>query len=86
MFVIKVVATATEKNKNFQGEVHTYYYGKQEKLLSEEGLPVRYFVDSYGFKTKAAACSAMKVWKETQDWFEQFGTWTHERSVIEIPT
>lgn len=85
MFIIKVVATATEQNKNFKGEVQVTYYGKQEKQLSDEELPAKYWVENYGFKTKAAACRAMKSLKETHDWFEKYNTWTHEHSIIEIP-
>lgn len=84
MFIIKVVATATEQNKNFHGTVQTSYYGKQEKLLSNEELPAKYFVENYGFKTKAAASSAMKALKKVHDWFEKYGSWTHEHSLVEI--
>ena len=84
MFIIKVKATATEQNKNFKGEVQTSYYGKQEKLLSDGELPAKYWVKNYGFKTKAAACRALKSLKETHDWFEKYGTWTHEHSIVEI--
>lgn len=85
MFIIKVVATATEQNKNFKGEVQTTYFGKQEKSLSREEFLVKYWVENYGFKTKAAACRALKSLKETSDWFdEKFGDWTHEYSIVEI--
>ena len=86
MFIIKVVATATEQNRNFKGEVQTSYYGKYQKCLSSEDFPSKYMVEAYGFKTKAAACRAMKALKDIHDWFEGYATWTHEHSIVEIPT
>lgn len=85
MFIIKVVATATEQNKNFKGEVQTTYYGKGQKILSSEEIPARYLVEDFGFKTKAAACMAMKSLKDVHDWFEKYGTWIHEHNIVEIP-
>lgn len=85
MFVIKVIATATEQNKNFKGTVQTTYYGKQEKILSNEELPAKWLVEGFGFKTKGAACSAMRALKEVHDRFEKYNTWTHEHSIVEIP-
>ena len=85
MFIIKVISTATEQNKNFKGVVQTTYYGKQQKMLSNEKLPAKYLIDDFGFKTKGAACSAMRSLKDVHDWFEKYGTWTHEHSIVEIP-
>ena len=85
MFIIKSVETATESNKQFKGQSQTYYFGKQEKLLSCETLPPKWEVERYGFKTKAAATKALKSLKETFEWFSKtYGTWTPELTLIEM--
>ena len=37
-YIIKVTATATSDNPNFAGEVHTYYYGKNQSRISESEM------------------------------------------------
>lgn len=34
-YLVKVTYTATENNKNFAGETHVYYEGKEEKTIGK---------------------------------------------------
>ena len=55
MFGIKCIATATNDNPNFAGEVKTYYYGKKQAHLDDEGKVLKWCVDEYGYSKKAMA-------------------------------
>ena len=77
MYLVKVIATATEKNRNFAGIVNEYLYGKDQKLLGykDEYLggykrPYQFMVDDYGYRRE---CDAKKSWifrntKDTEFW------------------
>ena len=67
-YIIKVTATATSDNPNFAGEVHTYYYGKNQSRISENEIvePLtalsKYFLTEYGYKRRCDAVKASKFW------------------------
>lgn len=85
MFGIMCVATATEDNPNFAGEVKTYYYGKKQTRLDDEGKVLKQYVDEYGYTTKGAASRSLKC---LEKWFnsrvDRFHYWTYEFSVVEL--
>ena len=82
-YIIKEIATGTESNTNFKGEVHTYYHGKQSSTAYTDDLA--WFAKEYGYSTKAAGASAMKNQKENRDWFEQmYNTWIHKLELVEM--
>ena len=72
-YIIKVTATATSDNPNFAGEVHTYYYGKNQSRISESEMvePMtalsKYFLTEYGYKRRYNAVKASKFWDNTPD-------------------
>jgi hypothetical protein len=38
-YLVKYVSTATEQNKNFEGQIHTAIYGRGDKTLYYDGDP-----------------------------------------------
>ena len=86
MFGIKCIATATNDNPNFAGEVKTYYYGKKQAHLDDEGKVLKWCVDEYGYSKKAMAerglKSLEKVFTETSVKFPSY--WTYEFSIVEL--
>lgn len=65
-YIIKVTATATSDNPNFAREVHTYYYGKNQFLISDRAEPVnalsKYLVTKYGYNRRYDAVKASNFW------------------------
>ena len=88
MYFVKITSVATETNKNFAGETHTYLYGKEETLIETQGsksLQVRftpYFARCYGYKRK---CDAVRSMKRHQQFFEVDSlNWLNTAEVVEI--
>ena len=93
-YVIKVTATATDDNLNFKGSVHTYYCGRNQKLLggddangelkasnilSFENSPHRsWLIKEYGYKR---LCDAKRSYIYKNPCNE---SWYHWREVCEI--
>ena len=83
--IIKVTATATCDNPNFAGEVHTYYYGKNQSRISESEIvePLtalfKYFLTEYGYKRSGDAVRAAKFWDDTTD----AKYWGYKTEIIE---
>ena len=85
MFGIKCVATATNDNPNFAGEVKTYYYGKKQARLDDEGKVLKWCVDEYGYSTKATANRGLKSLEKCfNSAINQFPYWTYEFSVVDL--
>lgn len=86
-FLVKVTATATENNKNFAGDVHTYIYGKDQELLKMEGTRYgqdfdnmnTYFLKKYGYKR---ACDAQKSPSYKNAQAEEF--WNYSAEIVEV--
>lgn len=82
-YIIKVTATATSDNPNFAGEVHTYYFGKGQSLISDKVELVdalsKYLPTEYGYKRRCDAVKAAKFWNDT------LGDkhWGYETEIIE---
>ena len=88
MYFVKITSVATETNKNFAGETHTYLYGKQETLLETQGskdLKIKfspYLAREYGYKRK---CDAVRSMKRHQEFFEiDLPNWSQTAEIIEI--
>lgn len=71
-YIIKVTVTATSDNPNFVGDVQTYYYGKDQFMISYREEPVnalyKYLVTEYGYKRRYDAVKASKFWDNTKYW------------------
>lgn len=71
-YIIKVTVTATSDNPNFAGDVQTYYYGKDQFMISYREEPVnalsKYFVTEYGYKRRYDAVKASKFWDNARYW------------------
>ena len=71
-YIIKVTATATSDNPSFAGEVKTYYYGKDQFMISYRVEPVNalseYLVTEYGYKRRCDAVKASKFWDNAKYW------------------
>lgn len=71
-YIIKVTATATSDNPNFAGDVQTYYYGKDQFMISYMEEPVnalsKYLVTEYGYKRRYDAVKASKFWDNAKYW------------------
>lgn len=65
-YIIKVTATATSDNPDFAREVRTYYYGKNQFLISNREEPLdalsKYFLAEYGYKRRCDAVKASTFW------------------------
>lgn len=65
-YIIKVTATATSDNPSFAREVQTYYYGKDQFMISDRAEPVnalsKYLMTEYGYKRRYDAVKASKFW------------------------
>lgn len=90
-FIIKVNSEATEKNDNFKGQKHQYFYGKQETEVSDFnhysnhiGTPIPWMVKEYGFSTKASASKAMKARNELDEWETKHGFWNTHSELVEV--
>ena len=88
MYFIKITSVATETNKNFSGETHTYLYGKAEALIETQGnkrLQVKfspYIAREYGYKRKRDAVRSMK---RHQEFFEmESKNWLDTAEIVEI--
>lgn len=71
-YIIKVTVTATSDNPNFAGDVQTYYYGKDQFMISYREEPVnalsKYLVTEYGYKRRYDAVKASKFWDNAKYW------------------
>lgn len=83
MFIIKKHYEATKTNKNFAGEIHDYYCGKAGHTLSQDEIPCKYFINEYGYSTKAAAMRGLKAAKEFADWETKRGHWNVSAELVE---
>ena len=88
MYFIKITSVATETNKNFAGQTHTYLYGKEETLIETQGnkeLQVKfcsYLAREYGYNRK---CDAVRGLKHHQQFFEyDFPNWLSTAEIVEI--
>ncbi len=91
MYFIKITSMATEANKNFAGETHTYLYGKEEALIETQGnksLQVSfspYIAREYGYGRKCDAVRSMKRHQQLNQWAEkEFPYWSSTVEVVEI--
>lgn len=82
-YIIKVTATATSDNPNFAREVRTYYYGKNQFLISNSEEPLdalsKYFLAEYGYKRRCDAIKAAKFWNNTPE----AKYWGYKTEIIE---
>ena len=77
-YIIRTVSTATELNKNFAGQTHTYYYGKGQELIAAYGTQDAYidrnlaawWIKEYGY---SRICDAKRSWilnnPENSEWW-----------------
>lgn len=70
-YLIKVTATARPNNPDFAGEVHTAYYGKDQKLIAGTYTymnpePIKADVLSHGYKVIPSKC-ALNFWNVTMN-------------------
>lgn len=82
-FIIKQHYEATEKNTNFAGEVIDYYTGKGYSALGKNEFPIRYYIENYGFSTKAAAMRALKAIIAGNKQEESYGFWKVTSTLVE---
>ena len=86
MYAVKVVATATEKNKNFAGEVSVYWYGKEQTLLGFKDRylggnhePYPLMIREYGYRRES---DARRSWMYKNSENTEF--WEYEVSIVEL--
>lgn len=91
MYFIKITSVATETNKNFAGQTHTYLYGKEEALIETQGsksLQVEfspYIAREYGYKRKCDAVRGLKHHQQLNQWAEkEFPYWLSTAEIVEI--
>lgn len=71
-YLIKVTATARPNNPDFAGEVHTAYYGKDQKLTAgtytymSSPKPTKSDVLIHGYKITPSKC-ALDFWNVTMN-------------------
>ena len=66
-YIIRTISKATEFNKNFAGQTHTYYYGKAQELIAAYGTHDAYidrnlsawWIKEYGY---SRLCDAKRSW------------------------
>ena len=84
-YLVESVSTATPKNENFDGQVHTHLFGKGEiALFAETGsafcdknLLTPYFVRQYGYKRE---CDARRNWSYKHPQNDEY--WKTETRII----
>ena len=84
-YLIESISTATERNENFAGEVHTYIYGKGDELMLMETPDghcnvnhlTPYFVREYGYKRE---CDAKRNFSYTHP--EDSKYWKTETRIV----
>ena len=84
MFIIKKHYEATENNPNFAGEVKDYYEGKSGHTLGHNDFPRDWEINSYGYKTYAAAMRGLKAAIESADWETKQGYWNVTAELVEV--
>lgn len=84
MFIIKKHYEATADNYDFPGVTIDYYKGRNGETLSKNEIPCRYFIEEYGYKTKAAASRALRTEKKLCDFENKYGWWNVSASIMEV--
>lgn len=84
MFIIKTHYVATEANKNFCGEEQTWYSGKKGHTLSKDEMPAQFWINLYGYTTKASAMRGLKAAKELDVWETKHGWWVRKSELVEV--
>lgn len=93
-YLIKVTATSTEDNPNFNHATYTYYYGRNENLLGATSWGIElpeymelnsYFVEQYGYKTRNTS-KAIEFWtdlnNESPSIIDGTRFWTHAAETV----
>ena len=85
MYIIKQHYEATKANHNFAGEIHDWYSGREGKSLSaRDEFPTTYFIQTYGYKTFAAARRGLKAAQELADWETAKGYWIVTVEILKV--
>lgn len=83
-YIIKSYSDATEKNINFAGEKHYWFYGKRQAMIGKDYFPTTYLIKEYGYTTKAAATRGWKVIQELNEWENSYGNWSCHSEIVEV--
>lgn len=99
-YFIEIIATATPENKNFDGCVHRYVYGRKEELIAYEtvknvsGSPdhMRQYNNTdrkwaaveYGFKSAKMAETIGKRLHANDDIYKGITNWKNQMNIIEV--
>lgn len=75
-YIVKTIATATDDNPNFKGEVHTYFIAR-DYVYDEQ-----FYAEMNAWKRRWAA----EKWIEDDQKFERnfSNYWTYEYEIIEV--
>lgn len=99
-YFIEIIATATQENKNFAGDVHRYVYGRKEELIAYEtiknvsGSPdhmrqydntdMKWAAVEYGFKSAKMAETIGKRLHANDDTYNGITNWKNQMNIIEV--
>lgn len=83
-YVIKKHYEATDANTNFKGEVHDYYEGKAEALLSEDKFPAAWLIEAHSYTTLSGAKRGLKKAQELAEWETNKGWWKVTAELVEV--
>ena len=84
-YIIKSVCTATAENKNFAGEVHTYWHGKEDTLLGADAgtsLQIKLYDHMIGWYGYSRKCDAERNWSYRNPQNDK--NWTTEVEIVEV--
>lgn len=84
MYIIKKHYEATQSNTNFAGEIRNYYEGKAGHTIGNDKIyPTKWEIETFGYKTLAAAKRGLKKAAELAEWETKAGHWNVSAELIE---
>lgn len=84
MYIIKKHYEATEKNTNFASDVRDYYLGKGQHLIGRNTFPTAWEINTFGYRTKAAAMKGLKSATELANSETRDGWWVVTAELVEV--
>jgi len=84
-YIVKIVSTATAENKNFAGEVHTYWNGKNDTLLGADAgtwLQIPLYNGMIKENGYSRLCDAKRNWGYRNPQNDK--NWTTEVEIVEV--
>lgn len=84
MYIIKTHYEATEKNRNFAGDIQDWYTGKGGWVMGDKNVfPSDWQIEHGGYPTLAGAKRGLKAAQNSAEWEMQQGFWKVSVELVE---